>query len=253
MALYGIGENRSAWDNIQSYPSYEGLLGAIDDYQPEKNEPEEWSRYGLAGFGYLLPQLEREDGRGYIPGEMLGGLSAEVDDSLYQGYARTPMIELSGADYRWINRVGRPYDGMLGLGDDGQVYVYDGLHGFFKKLFRKAKKGIKRVAKRIKKVARKVIKKLPGGKTLLKIGGKLKKITMKVIKPVTRFVGKYAKKLAPIAAVIPGYGPAIAAGLRVAGKVANVSRKFMGYDAQPRMWRHRQQIGTGFHPRPWAN
>ena len=49
---------------------------------------------------------------------------------------------------------------------------------------------------------------------------------MKIVKPLVKFVGKYASKLAPIAALIPGYGPAIAAGLKIAGKVANAMNKY---------------------------
>jgi hypothetical protein len=49
---------------------------------------------------------------------------------------------------------------------------------------------------------------------------------MKVVKPLMKFVGKWASKLAPIAAMIPGYGTAIAAGLAAAGKVAKLMTKF---------------------------
>ena len=83
-----------------------------------------------------------------------------------------------------------------------------------------------KVRKRIKAGLRKVISKLPGGKTILKIAGKIKKVAMKIVKPLVKFVGKYASKLAPIAALIPGYGPAIAAGLKIAGKVANAMNKY---------------------------
>jgi hypothetical protein len=140
------------------------------------------------------------------------------------------MIELGGADYQYVATNGRPYDGMLGLGDDGEVYVYDGLGGWFKRLRRRIKRGFKKIGRGIRKVARgirkvrkriqkgirKVVRKLPGGKMLLKIGGKLRKVAMKVVKPLAKF----GRKLAPIAAMIPGYGPAIAAGLRIGGKIA---------------------------------
>ena len=49
---------------------------------------------------------------------------------------------------------------------------------------------------------------------------------MKIVKPLVKFVGKYAAKLAPIAAFIPGFGPAIAGGLLVAGKIAKTMQKF---------------------------
>ena len=82
------------------------------------------------------------------------------------------------------------------------------------------------MAKKIKKGIRKVISKIPGGKFLLKIADKIHKVAMKFVKPLMKFVGKYASKLAPFAAIIPGFGPAIAAGLHVAGKIAQVYNKF---------------------------
>ena len=202
-----------------------------------------WESVGLAGYGYLVPQM----------GDMETEIPVEVGDDqtvFYNGLARTPMVELSPEDYQYMetNR-GVPYEGMLGLGDDGETYVYDGLGGFFKRLFRKIKKkvkkvgrrirrGIRRVRKGIRRVGRKafsvvrkvgkrirrgirrVVKRLPGGKALIKIAGKIRKVAMKVVRPVTKFVGKYASKIAPIARFIPGYGPAISAGLRIAGRVA---------------------------------
>jgi hypothetical protein len=122
----------------------------------------------------------------------------------------------------------QPKDGMLALGDDGTIYQYDGTlgRGFFKRLFRRVAKGIRKVAKRIKKGIRKVISKLPGGKFILKIADKIHKVAMKIVKPLMKFVGKYASKLAPFAAMIPGFGPAIAAGLHISGKIANIYNKF---------------------------
>ena len=79
---------------------------------------------------------------------------------------------------------------------------------------------VRKVGRRIRKGLRRVIKRLPGGKVLLKIGGRIRKMAMKVVRPMAKVVGKWAGKLAPIARFIPGYGPAISAGLRVAGRVA---------------------------------
>jgi hypothetical protein len=123
---------------------------------------------------------------------------------------------------------------MAGLGDDGQVYTYDGFAGFFKRLFKKAKGFVKKIGAGIKRV----IKKIPGGKYLVKLGEKIHKISMKFVRPLVKFVGKYASKLAPVAALIPGYGPAIAAGLMTAGKIANLMQKFdvstVGQKGKPR-------------------
>jgi len=222
-----------------------GFFGEEGDGQPL----EEWSTVGLAGFGYLSP----------VMGDMGTDIPVEVgpDQTMfYGGLARTPMVELNPEDYRYMQSTGgRPYEGMMGLGDDGEVYVYDGLGGFFKRLFRKIKKGVKKIGRgirrgikrvrkgfqkvlkkgfsvvrkiggRIRKGIRKIVKRLPGGKALIKIAGKIRKVAMKVVRPVSKFVGKYASKIAPIARFIPGYGPAISAGLRIAGKVANVYNKY---------------------------
>lgn len=247
--MLGTASIRGFSPNINEYQSYDGLLGA-DDYDGY-TEPSDWSTVGLRGFGYLAPHYDAQGG-GVIPGGMLGGLAAEVIPEYQSGLARTPMIELAPKDYEYMRVAGTPYPGMYGLGDDGTVYQYDGLGGFFKRLFRKVRK----VAKRIRKGIRKVVKRLPGGKMLLKIGGKIRKLAMKVVKPMTKFIGKYAGKLAPIAAMVPGYGTAIAAGLRIAAPIARRASKFMGqadpywpaaYGPQgrtPQMMRFGSDLGT---------
>jgi len=211
-------------DNM--WPDY-GFGGA--DPEPDA-EPVEWSYLGLSNWGWMdTPQgkVSTVAQYGVIPGEMLGfGVEVDANDEWDYGTVRTPMIELSLDDYAYVNANGKPYDGMLGLGDTGEIYYYDGLGGFFKKLRRKIKKKVKKVAKRIKGKVKKVLKKSKFGRALLKVGGKIKKIAMKVVKPLVKFVGKYAAKLAPIAALIPGFGPAIAGGLMVAGKVAKMMTKF---------------------------
>lgn len=221
------------------------FFGSQDDGIPLQP----WESVGLANYGYLVPSM----------GDMDTNIPVEVgpDQTMfYEGLARTPMIELSPSDYGYLKiNQGQPYNGMMGLGDDGEAYVYDGLGGFFKRLFRKIKrkvkkvgrrirKGIRRVRKGFRKVVRKgfsvvrkigsrirkgirrVVKRLPGGKALIKIAGKIRKVAMKVVRPVSKVVGKWAGKLAPIAKFIPGYGPAISAGLRVAGRVAKTFNRF---------------------------
>jgi hypothetical protein len=70
-----------------------------------------------------------------------------------------------------------------------------------------------------------LIKKLPGGQYLLKIYDKVKSVGMKLVKPLTKYLGPLAKKVAPIAALIPGYGVAVAAALYKAGDMAEVLKK----------------------------
>lgn len=196
-------------------------LGGADDYTIR--EPEDWRLYGLPNYGAYSEYL------GVLSADDLEmPIVAEVDQGLYGNrvLARTPLIELAPRDYKWVSVMKKPYHGMLGLGDDGMVYEYDGTLGFFKKLFRRAKKAVKRVARRVRKGIRKVVSKIPGGKYLLKLGRKVFKIAHKLVKPLTKFVGKYAAKLAPVAALIPGYGPAIAGALYSAGKIANLMNKY---------------------------
>lgn len=187
----------------------------------EQTMPMDWRKYVLKDFGIYADRM------GYMSGEGLG-LAAEVDcwqEPDGQIVTRTPMLELAPDDYRHMATYGQPYHGMPALGDEGQQYTYDGFSGFFKKLARKIKKGIKKGIKAVGRGIKKVIKKIPGGKYLVKLGQKLKKVALKFTKPLIKFVGKYAAKLAPVASLIPGYGPAIAAGLHTAGKIANLMRK----------------------------
>lgn len=211
----------------QAYQDYGfgSLLGA-DTGQ----EPEDWSTHGLAGFGAYANQYG-------IIGESPIMMEFDGDDEFihpdYKGVGavvRTKMLEMDPKEYMYARQTGSPRIGAVALGDDGDVYQYttdpvSGL-GFFKKLFRKARKKIRKVAKFVGSKAKKLIKKLPGGKYLVKLHNKIHKVAMKIARPLTKFVGKYAKKLAPIAALIPGYGPVIAAGLHTAGRIANVMKKF---------------------------
>lgn len=204
-------------ETLNTYKDYSGLFGfaGVD----EAGEPEPWETVGLSEWGYLSPTM------GMIDGDQIPELMVEVSPDM-NGLARTPMIELSPEDYKYVQVVGMPYDGMLGLGDDSEIYAYDGLSGFFKRMFRKVRKKVKKLARKIGRGLKNVIRKLPGGKWLLKIAGKIRKIAMKIVRPLAKFVGKYAAKLAPIAALIPGYGPAIAAGLHMAGKIGRLMTKY---------------------------
>lgn len=190
----------------------------------EWEEPDDWSTVGPIGFGCYNGDL------GLIDGAALSNIGVEVDEEDWGGVmgARTPMLEVDPQDYLYMSFVGRPYQGMLAFGDDGDLYSYDGSlgWGFFKRVFKKVKKAVKKVGRRIKKGITKVLKRSKFGRFLLKVGSRIRKIAMKIVKPLMKFVGKFASKLAPIAALIPGYGPAIAAGLAAVGKVANLMKKF---------------------------
>lgn len=225
---HGIGYHppavmRRRWD-LFGQPAREGAitmngLNGLDGWEgygledfglagTDGTEPARWGDELIEGFGEFADQYGILDGM---------GLLAEVEEDA-NGYARTPMLEVSLADFAYLQQYGVPYDGMLALGDDGSTYQWDGYGSFFKKIFKAGKKLVRKVGK----VAKKVIKKLPGGKYLVKLHDKIHKMSMKMVKPLSKFVGKYASKLAPIAALVPGYGPAIAAALHASGKIAKM-------------------------------
>lgn len=186
--------------------------------------PDDWSTVGPMGFGAYVGNM------GIIDGQALAGIGVEVEEDNWNGVqgARTPMLEIKPDDYLYMSFVGQPYHGMEAMGDDGELYAYDGSlgRGFFRRMFRKVRKAIHKVRSKIKGAIKKVLKKSRFGRLLLKVGGKIKKIAMKIVRPLVKFVGKWASKLAPIAALIPGWGTAIAAGLAAAGKVAKLMQKF---------------------------
>jgi len=207
----GAAPDLTLWEDL-------GLAGTEDHTEPLLD----WRKYVLKDFGAYADQY------GMMSGEGLG-LSAEVEMFRTPSgdyVARTPMLELSPEDYQWMRERKFPYHGMLALGDEGEIYRYDTLGGFFKRLFKKAKKLVKKVVKKVGGAAKKLLKKIPGGKYLVKLGEKIWKTATKFVKPLIKFVGKYAAKLAPVAALIPGYGPAISAALYTAGKVAKLMDKY---------------------------
>jgi hypothetical protein len=205
MSQYGAIPDLTQWEDYG--------MGGVED----GTEPEDWRQYGLPNFGSFSERM------GVMSCEGMG-LAAQVTPELINGQvvARTPMLELTPQDYRYVDVMKKPYDGMMALGDDGAIYSYNGLDGFFSRI----RKGFRKIGRRIRKGIRKVISKIPGGKYLIKLGKKLWKIGKKFVKPLIKFVGKYAAKLAPVAALIPGFGPAISAGLYTAGKVANLMTKY---------------------------
>ena len=185
------------------------------------NDPEaiwDWRRHGgIQGFGAYSDELGIVGNANHLLAEVTTFRNRNGDL-----IARTPMIEMAPLDHIYTQTHGAPYDGCFGLGDDGTVYTYSGLDGFFKKLFQKGKK----LAGKIRSKARKLLKKTKFGKYLVKFGDKVHAVAMKFVKPLIKFVGKYAAKLAPVAALIPGWGTAVAAGLATAGKIAKLMTKY---------------------------
>lgn len=201
-------------------------LSGVEDLST--GEPAPWDEYGLLGFGCYSGSMGYIPNANHLPIEVTG---ADVVDEY--GNVRTPMLELSADDYRYMERVHYPYDGMMALGDDGTIYEYDGTLGFFRRLARRikrrVKKGVRAIKRGVRRVGRRVVKlvkKLPGAKYVIKLGKKLVKVALKIVKPLAKFVGKWALKIAPIAAMIPGVGPVIAGYLTAAGTAAKLMNKY---------------------------
>ena len=203
-------------------------LGA---YSGDSTSPLNWNEYGLLEFGAYAGQM------GIIDGDDTGLLmdfdGDDIVDDLHPDYrglglVRNKMLEVAPVDYELIRRYGAPRLGSVALGDDGDVYQYvkdPELGGFFKKIFSKVGGAIKKGVRWVGSKAKQLISKLPGGKYLVKLYDKVYKTSMRLVKPLMRIVGKYAKPLSKIAAFIPGYGPVIAGALHTAGKITDVLKK----------------------------
>jgi len=227
MSLQGI-------DMRNDFPDYDlsryGLAGT--DY----HEPLDWSTHAALGFGAYVDRPVP-----IVDNSMLG-LVMEYDDSDIVAYSgtgdplvRTKMLEMDPREVAWALRTGAPRPGAVALSDDGEIYQWQitPMGGFFKKLWgkvksvaRKVKGGIKKGIRWVGSKAQALIKKLPGGKYLLKIYDRVKKIGMKLVKPLIKYLGPIAKKVAPLAALIPGYGVAISAALYKVGAMADTLKKY---------------------------
>ncbi len=226
-----VGEMYGATDDVMGWQDYglaeHGYALGFAEGEGYGAAPLDWSLYGLQGFGANADRIYDTSG---------AGLLAEIETDV-NGLGRTPMVEMKPDDVAYVQAYGRPYAGMLALGDDGTVYQWRpsagfSLGGFFKKIFKGVGKLVGRVAKgafklaqRGLKFAKKLIAKLPGGKYLVKFMDKIHKVAMKLVRPLMKFVGPLAAKLAPIAAMIPGYGPLISVALKAGGTIANLMAK----------------------------
>jgi hypothetical protein len=224
--LYGEegGTMYGASDDIQGWADYglaeHGYALGYAEGETYGAMPLDWSVYGLQGFGATADRIYDASNSGML---------AEVTTDAY-GLARTPMVEMRPEDVEHVRMYGRPYDGCLGLGDDGSVYQWRpsqgfALGGFFKKIFGGVAKMAMKLARKGLKFAKKLIAKMPGGKYLVKFMDKIHKVAMKLVRPLLKLVGPLAKFLAPISAMIPGYGPLISVALKGAGTISKLMLK----------------------------
>ena len=214
VSMYG-----QAQPHFNQFPDVEedrefGFFGEAD----ETSGPLDFQKYGLLGFGAY------HETYGVLTGDQTPYVMAEYDESdLVAGpYVRTKAMEIDPAEMGYVRQYGVPRIGALALADDGDVYQWtqdpvSGL-GFFKKLFKKARKFVRKKVK-------KLVHKIPFGKKIWKLGSKIHRTAMKLVRPMIRTFGKYAKRIAPIAAFVPGVGPAISAALVASGKAIDIAKK----------------------------
>lgn len=235
----GVNEMYGTTNRMPNFYDFEdhsmGFLGA-DDIAPD--DPRELARacahkladfqqHGILGYGCYA------DVMGQTSGEQVPYIMAEYDEDDTMGntgLVMTKAFEMTPDDYAYSVANGCPAMGALALADDGTVYEWapnpDGMGGFFKKLFKKVGSGIRKVAKKVKGKVKKLFMKTKIGRAIWKVGGKVYNFAKKIVKPLIKKLGPIAKKIAPIAALIPGVGPAIAGGLMIAGKVADIMKKY---------------------------
>jgi hypothetical protein len=241
------------YHDFYDYSDQAGFFGAdeiVDEQNPQQmamattdEQLPDFSRYGIVGFGCYSGLM------GSINGDRVPHIMAEYDSSDTigdTGLVRTKIFELDPAEYIHVQQTGSPRYGALALSDDGEIYEWQqsptGLGGFFKRLVRRIRKGVRKIGGKIRKGLRKVgkrikkfIRKTRFGRFLWKVGSKIFKTAMKFVKPLVKLVGKVASKIAPIAALIPGIGPAVSAGLALTGKVIKIARSLgVKFDAKKR-------------------
>jgi hypothetical protein len=185
-----------------------------------------WDKYVNTGFGSLVGQM------GVIHEPNIP-IEVHADDDLGDGTVRTPMLELTPFDFEYVQTVGFGYPGMMAVSDVGGVYEYqpagDGmLGGWFKRIAKGFKKIAKKAVKGVRKKVRKVMAKTKIGRAIIRIGDKAMAVALKIVKPLAKVVGKWATRLAPIAALIPGVGPAISGAMLAAGAVGKLINKYGG-------------------------
>lgn len=184
--------------------------------------PLDWSQYGLLGFGAYAGQLGIIDG---TKAGLLMGFDEEdiLDIPGYEGLVRNKMLEVSPVDFELVRRFGAPRMGSVALGDDGSVYQWQKLPdtnlGFFKKIFQKVGGAIKKGVQWVGGKAKQLISKLPGGQYLIRLYDKAHKISMRLVRPLSKLLGsKLGQKISHLASLIPGYGPVVSAALAKAGE-----------------------------------
>lgn len=175
------------------------------DSDPDVRKPAELSICGFGDFESCLG----------IDGGDVPWMMADYDDDDVigdTGFVRVKSFALSPEDFGYVDAYGAPYEGMQALADDGDVYQWscDGFGSLWKKILRKNPK--------FQRIVGKITRMTPGGRAAWWTH-------TKVAKPIMRKLEPYSKQLAPIAKLIPWFGPYIAAALEINGTVHEIKQK----------------------------
>lgn len=230
------GVELSPWDQFvfSGFGKYYGSLGAILDpgidieMHPDDDLGDGTFRTPMLELSPFDYEYVKTVGFGY-PGMMavsdLGAVYEYVSDALGGWFKRIA---------KGVKSLGKKVGKKIGKG------IKKGAKAGFKLARSKVKSKLKSLTKgpfaatmdkwkgRIK-LGRKLLSKTKWGRAVVKIGDKVLKTGMKIVKPLAKHVGKWAPRLAPVAALIPGVGPAISSAMLAAGQVANAINKYGAY------------------------
>lgn len=171
------------------------------------------------------------DTMGYIDS---GDLEIELGplDRCSSGEYVVPLLTISPNDFEYLSTVGTPYPGMKALGTSGYIYEWStlppisGLSGPFRRFFRRIGRGIKRALTAVWHGVERIFQATKFGRWILRVKDRLIDFAVKVVTPLANFLRRYAPALAPMVAVIPGIGPALAVVLLEAGAIAAAYNKW---------------------------
>jgi len=205
---------------------YDMGLAGIDSYETT-GAPVSWNDEvePLFGQGDFIEEL------GYIGDASNVEIIMEDDDFDGDEYI-TPMLEFAPMDYQMIkNNGGIPLVGMEAISDLGDLYEYvpvPTLDGRLRRAFKRLRKRVRRRFVKIGRGIKRAIKKTRFGRAIIRLGKKIVSVSKRIIKKIAPIVGKWCTRLAPLAAMIPGFGPAISGVMLAVGTAATLIHKYGG-------------------------
>lgn len=205
---------------------YDMGLAGVDSYETT-GAPVSWNDEVEPMFG----QGDFIDELGYIGDASNVEIIMEDDDFDGDEYI-TPMLEFAPMDYQMIkNNGGIPLVGMEAISDLGDLYEYvpvPTLDGRLRRAFKRLRKRVRRRFVKIGRGIKRAIKKTRFGRAIIRLGKKIVTVSKRIIKKIAPIVGKWCTRLAPLAAMIPGFGPAISGVMLAVGTAATLIHKYGG-------------------------